>query len=142
MKEEAHSLPSPPARCPPGRLTFCLTLVQLARVSLQRLWIVTLQAGGVGWGREGEGRAGWYGRGRTHTQTPVSPWPRTLRLPSSPTSQPLPHPSLLSPPLRLPLPSSRKSGEGVEGAATTKQSRLKGDLRGGPEGRRGYGCQS
>lgn len=43
-----HSLPSPPTLCPPCQLTFCLTLVQLARVSLQRLWIVTLQAGRVG----------------------------------------------------------------------------------------------
>lgn len=47
-KGTAYSLPSPPALCPPCHLTFCLTLVQLARVSLQRLWIVTLQAGRVG----------------------------------------------------------------------------------------------
>lgn len=37
--------PTPPALL---QLTFCLTFVQLASVSLQRLWIVTLQAGRVG----------------------------------------------------------------------------------------------
>lgn len=43
----AHRLvPSPPPTA--RRLTFCLTLVQLASVSLQRLWMVTLQAGRAG----------------------------------------------------------------------------------------------
>lgn len=88
-----HSLPSPPALCPPCHLTFCLTLVQLARVSLQRLWIVTLQAGR--WGREDEGRAGGTGGDAPHAgpQNPLAtqssdtrPLPRLHLLSSLPSS--------------------------------------------------------
>lgn len=104
MHRKGTSLLSP---CPPRpfQLTFCLTLVQLASASLQRLWMVTLQAGGWGGAREG----GRVVRGDTPTRRRPSLPGHSLRRPSSQTFRPLPDPTS---PRLLPLPPSRKRGEG------------------------------
>lgn len=91
------ALPRPAAPLPALlQLTFCLTFVQLASVSLQRLWIVTLQAGRVG------GTGGVTPTCR-HWSPPAT---RSEMRPPHLMSGPSPGRTLLPPP-----PSSRQEAE-------------------------------